>query len=55
MNEAYRQRQLAHIREALAENEREHTPEEVAAAIELAPFLASNSEPKQKRLPLKAA
>jgi hypothetical protein len=34
MDEALRQRQLAHIRAALAENARHHTDEEVQAAIE---------------------
>ena len=55
MNEQHRQIQLQHIREALANNERSHTPEEVAAAIERAPILAESTDQRQRRLDLKAA
>lgn len=55
MNEIERQRQLAHIREAIAEAERAHTPEELAKA---AHELAHEIEPAaiaQGQLPLRAA
>lgn len=52
MNEQHRAAQLAHIREAIAETEREHTPEQLAAA---AHELDRELLPAQPQLPLRAA
>ena len=55
MNEHDRLRQLAHVREAIAEADKAHTPEELARA---AHALAQEIEPAavaQGQLPLRAA
>jgi hypothetical protein len=58
MDETYRATQLQHIREALAENERSHTPEEVAAAVGRAETdsnrIIGRREPVQQTLTLAA-
>lgn len=55
--EAHRLRQLAHIRECLAENAKHHTDEEVERALKRAEQDARNEgrrEPQQQRLTLAA-
>jgi hypothetical protein len=57
MNEALRQRQLAHIRECLAECDRPKTEDEIQRAIERAQKDARNEgrrEPTQQTLTLAA-
>jgi hypothetical protein len=58
MDERYRQRQLRHVREALAECDRPKTPDEIERAIERAAQDARSIErrraPEQKQLELAA-
>jgi hypothetical protein len=58
MNEAHRQRQLAHIRDCIAEIDRPKSAEEIERAIECAQVwnreLEGRREPEQQRLNLAA-